>query len=162
MWLPYNGKPNQIKFERELHKKYIGTELEGENEPVAYNSSIIGNYSVDSFLSNFNAHVSPYLEHSVLSQVENFSRTDSLKCINFLDKPVNKSLFWKLFFDGSRSNDGVGAGCVLISPEGEKIMLTCRLEFDCTNNIAEYKALVQGLYKAIRLDVKYLQVFGDS
>ena len=43
MWLPYNGKPNQIKVERELHQKYIVTELEGENEPVAYNNNIIGN-----------------------------------------------------------------------------------------------------------------------
>eukprot|EP00253_Pinus_taeda_P026474 PITA_26474 len=41
-------------------------------------------------------------------------------------------------------------------------MLTCRLEFDCTNNTEEYEALVQGLYKAIGLDIKYLQVFGDS
>ena len=41
-------------------------------------------------------------------------------------------------------------------------MLTCRLEFDYTNNTAEYEALVQGLYKAIGLDIKYLQVFGDS
>eukprot|EP00253_Pinus_taeda_P010508 PITA_10508 len=51
---------------------------------------------------------------------------------------------------------------MLISLEGDKTMLTCRLEFDCTNNIAEYEALVQGLYKAIGLNVKYLQVFGDS
>jgi len=115
--LPYNGKPNQIKVERQLHQKYIVTELEGENEPIAYNSSIIGNYSVNSFLGNFNAHASPYLKHSVLSQVENFSRTDSSKCINFLDKPVNKSLFWKKKIDGSRSNEGARAGCVLISPE---------------------------------------------
>lgn len=41
-------------------------------------------------------------------------------------------------------------------------MLACRLEFDCTNNIAEYEALVQGLYKAIGLNVKYLKVFRDS
>ncbi len=41
-------------------------------------------------------------------------------------------------------------------------MLTCRLEFDCTNNTAEYEALVQGSYKAIGLNIKYLQVFGDS
>ena len=40
-------------------------------------------------------------------------------------------------------------------------MLTCRLEFDCTNNTAKYEALVEGLYKAIILDIKYLQVFGD-
>lgn len=130
--------------------------MEGENEPVAYNNNRIGNYFVDSFLGNFNAHTSPYLEHFVLSQVENFSQTDSSKCINFIDNPVNKSLFWKLFFDGYKSNEGVGAGCVLVSPEGNKTMLTCRLEFDCTNNTAEYEALVQGLYKAIGLDIKYL------
>ena len=41
-------------------------------------------------------------------------------------------------------------------------MLNCRLEFDCTNNTAEYGALVQGLYKTIELDIKYLQVFRDS
>ena len=51
---------------------------------------------------------------------------------------------------------------MLISLEGDKTMLTCRIEFDCTNNTAEYEALVQGLYKAIGLDIKYLQVFGDS
>ena len=88
--------------------------MEGEKEPVAYKNNIIGNYSIDSFLGNFNAHTSPYLEHSVLSQV---SQTDSSKCINFMDNPVNKSLLWKLFFDGSKSNKGVGAGCVLVSRE---------------------------------------------
>lgn len=98
----------------------------------------------------------------MLSQVEKFSQTDSYKCINFIDSPVNKYLFWKLFYDGSKSNEGAGAGCVLVSPEGDKTMLTCRLEFECTNNTVEYEALVQGLYKAIRLGVKYLQVFGDS
>ena len=66
------------------------------------------------------------------------------------------------FFDGSKSNNGVGEGCILVSPKGEKTMLACRLEFDCTNNIAEYEELVQGLYKAIRVNIKYLQVFWDS
>ena len=41
-------------------------------------------------------------------------------------------------------------------------MLSFRLEFECTNNTAEYEALVQGLYKAIGLKVQYLKVFGDS
>ena len=70
-------------------------------------------------------------------------------------------MFWKLFFDGSQYNDGAGAGCVLVIPEGNKTMLTYRLEFDCTNNTTKYEALVQWLYKAIRLEIKYLQVFGD-
>ena len=97
-----------------------------------------------------------------MSQVEIFSQTDSSKCINFIDSPVNKSLFWKLFFNVSKFNEGAGVGCVLVSPEGDKTMLICRLEFECTNNTVEYKALVQGLYKAIGLGLKYLQVFGDS
>lgn len=41
-------------------------------------------------------------------------------------------------------------------------MLSCRLEFERTNNIAEYEALIQGIYKAIGLKVQYLKVFGDS
>jgi len=41
-------------------------------------------------------------------------------------------------------------------------MMACRLEFECKNNTVEYKALVQGLYKAIDLDIKYLQLFGQS
>eukprot|EP00253_Pinus_taeda_P002787 PITA_02787 len=41
-------------------------------------------------------------------------------------------------------------------------MLSCRLEFECTNNTTEYEALVHGLYKAIDLKVQYLKVFGDS
>eukprot|EP00253_Pinus_taeda_P005487 PITA_05487 len=41
-------------------------------------------------------------------------------------------------------------------------MLSCRLEFECTNNTAEYEALVQELYKSISLKVQYLKVFGDS
>ena len=41
-------------------------------------------------------------------------------------------------------------------------MLSCRLEFECTNNTAEYEALFHGLYKIIGLNVKYLKVYGDS
>jgi hypothetical protein len=40
--------------------------------------------------------------------------------------------------------------------------LSCRLEFECTNNTAEYEALVQGLKKSIDLNVKELKVFRDS
>lgn len=72
-------------------------------------------------------------------------------------------MFWTLYFDGYGSNDGAGEGCVLISPNGERKIISCRLEFECTNNdVVEYEAMVQGLYKAITLDFQYLQVFGDT
>ena len=85
------------------------TELEGENEAITYNSRTVGTYAIDSFLGNFSAHISPYLENSVLSQVENFSQTDDSNFFSFLDNSVNTSLFWKLYFDGSKSNEGAGA-----------------------------------------------------
>ena len=47
-------------------------------------------------------------------------------------------------------------------PQKNKHFLSCRLEFECNNNTAEYEALVQGLKKAIELKVSNLKVFGDS
>ena len=67
-----------------------------------------------------------------------------------------------LFFYGSKTLEGSGAGCVLIDPKKNKHFLSCRLEFECTNNTAEYEALVQGLRKAIELKANNLKVFGDS
>ena len=67
--------------------------------------------------------------------------------ISLVDKP------WHLYFDGSRSKEGAGVGCMLLDPAGNKFMLSCRLEFLCTNNTAEYEALIQGLKKALELKV---------
>jgi ribonuclease HI len=69
---------------------------------------------------------------------------------------------WSLYFDGSKSHEGVGVGCVLIDPKGNKTFISCRLEFECTNNTTEYEALLQGLKKALDLKVQSLMVFGDS
>jgi ribonuclease HI len=69
---------------------------------------------------------------------------------------------WTMFFYGSKTWDGAGIGCVLIDPSQGKTLISCLLEFECTNNTAEYEALFQGLKKSIDLQVKYLKVFGDS
>ena len=58
--------------------------------------------------------------------------------------------------------EGSGVGCVLIDPKKNKNFLSCILEFECTNNTAEYEALVQGLRKAIELKVENMKVYGDS
>ena len=50
----------------------------------------------------------------------------------------------------------------MIDPKKNKHFLSCRLEFECTNNTAEYEALVQGLRKAIELKVENMKVYGDS
>ena len=50
----------------------------------------------------------------------------------------------------------------MIDPRKNKHFLACRLDFECTNNTAEYEALVQGIRKAIEFKVKNLKVFWNS
>jgi ribonuclease HI len=69
---------------------------------------------------------------------------------------------WTWFFDGSKSLEGAGVGCILKDPNGKKFMISCRLELQCANNIVEYEALLQGLKKAIDLKSKKIKVFSAS
>jgi ribonuclease HI len=75
---------------------------------------------------------------------------------------LDKNQIWSLYFDGSKSKEGAGAGCIIIDPAGNKTLLACRLEFECTNNVAEYESLLQGLRKALDMRIQNLIVFGDS
>jgi ribonuclease HI len=69
---------------------------------------------------------------------------------------------WKMFFDGASSREGVGAGVVLVSPTQEIISLSYKLEFETTNNVAEYEALVLGLRVAKDMGIEEISVFGDA
>jgi hypothetical protein len=51
---------------------------------------------------------------------------------------------WNVFFDGASSREGVGVGVVFISPAQEAISVSYKIEFEATNNVAEYEALVLG------------------
>lgn len=63
-------------------------------------------------------------------------------------KEMTVSGVWKLYFDGAYSRDGSGAGTLLISPKGHFIPFSYKLEFDSTNNIIEYEALILGVQAA--------------
>jgi ribonuclease HI len=69
---------------------------------------------------------------------------------------------WKMFFDGASSSIGVGAGVVFKSPSQETISLSYKLEFEVTNNVAEYEALVLGLRAARDMGIREMDVFGDA
>ena len=45
-----------------------------------------------------------------------------------------------MFFDGSSSKEGVGVGVVPTSPSNEILSLSFKLEFEATNNVAEYES----------------------
>ncbi|XP_025813041.1 uncharacterized protein LOC112890351 [Panicum hallii] len=65
--------------------------------------------------------------------------------------PVFTGPHWTIFFDGSARNKKVGAGMVLINPNGEQVKYMVLLDFEATNNMAEYEALIFGLTVALSL-----------
>nr|GEX53534.1 hypothetical protein [Tanacetum cinerariifolium] len=69
---------------------------------------------------------------------------------------------WTLFTDGLSCVDGSGAGLILTSPEGLEFTYSLRFKFTASNNEAEYEALVAGLWIAVQMGVKNVQVSVDS
>ncbi|XP_073137179.1 uncharacterized protein [Henckelia pumila] len=69
---------------------------------------------------------------------------------------------WILKFYGSSSEGTAGADMVIISPTVVKTALSFNLDFPCTNNQAEYDALVIGLEILKDLQAKDIQIIGDS
>jgi ribonuclease HI len=54
---------------------------------------------------------------------------------------------WIIFCDGSWGTFGAGAAAVLVAPSKVRTCYVARLDFSCTNNVAEYEALLLGLRK---------------
>jgi ribonuclease HI len=69
---------------------------------------------------------------------------------------------WVMYFDGSYTLKGAGAGVVLIPPEGDMLKYVIQIEFPATNNTAEYEWLVTGLWLAKKLGIWQLLIWGDS
>ena len=69
---------------------------------------------------------------------------------------------WTMYFDEAVNNRGADIGVILISPEGEMIPMIKRLEFEVTNNQAEYKACIFGLKALQNMRAEEITVYGDS
>ena len=69
---------------------------------------------------------------------------------------------WRMYFDGAVNNKGAGIGIILITPEGEMIPMVKRLEFEFTNNQAEYEACIFGLEALRNVGAKEVTVYRDS
>jgi ribonuclease HI len=67
-----------------------------------------------------------------------------------------------MYFDRLLMKTGAGAGLLFISPLGVHMRYVIQLHFDASNNITEYEALIVGLCIAVELEVRHLDVRGDS
>jgi hypothetical protein len=63
------------------------------------------------------------------------------------EERTNNAEAWTVFCDGSWGTFGAGGAAVLISPSKIKTCYAGMLDFNCTNNIVEYEALLLGLRK---------------
>ncbi|MBI2082058.1 MAG: ribonuclease HI family protein [Deltaproteobacteria bacterium] len=70
----------------------------------------------------------------------------------------------RLYTDGAaRGNPGpAGAGAYLCDENGDTVAELCEYLGETTNNIAEYRALLLGLKKAIELGFDEIEVLADS
>ncbi|XP_070019542.1 uncharacterized protein [Nicotiana sylvestris] len=64
-----------------------------------------------------------------------------------------------MFFDGAANFKGEGIGVVLVSETGQHHLVSVKLKFSCTNNMAEYEACILGLNLAIDMNIKELLIF---
>jgi ribonuclease HI len=65
---------------------------------------------------------------------------------------------WVVYCDGAWEAIGAEAAVILLSPSGIKLHYAARMQFNnesdmCTNNIAEYKAILMGLRKLRAIEV---------
>jgi ribonuclease HI len=67
-----------------------------------------------------------------------------------------------VFCDGSWGTFDAGAAAVLVVPSKVRTCYAARLDFSCTNNIAEYEALLLGLRKLRAMGIKRAILKTDS
>jgi ribonuclease HI len=67
-----------------------------------------------------------------------------------------------MYFDGSVMKEGAGVRLVFISPLGVRMEYLVQLHFLASNNVVEYEALINGVWIAVKLRIKHLEIRGDS
>jgi ribonuclease HI len=73
-----------------------------------------------------------------------------------------KGDLWIVYVDGLATKKNGGAGIVIDTPSGERLYNSLRLEFQVTNNEAEYEVVVAGLRIVQEMGVENVELRSDS
>jgi len=130
-----------INIDRERYLQHTVTDLETPNEPLSIEFPVLGNYSCDSDFGNFIPHlfVIPPTQKSEMtfqfdllaaaeeiilcqySSIGVIDNEDESEKISRHEEVINfPPQIWTLYFDGSKSQEGSRAGCILIHPKGKQ------------------------------------------
>jgi ribonuclease HI len=69
---------------------------------------------------------------------------------------------WTVFYDGSWGTFSVGAAAALVAPSKVRTCYAVKMDFNCTNNIAEYEALLLGLRNLKAMGIRRAILKTDS
>ena len=67
-----------------------------------------------------------------------------------------------MYFDRVVNQFRAGIGVILLTLEGEVVLITKKLAFKATNNEGEYEACALGMEALTALGVTEVEIFGDS
>nr|GEU88696.1 reverse transcriptase domain-containing protein [Tanacetum cinerariifolium] len=118
----------------------------------------------------FQAHPNIVITDQPIKQI--ISRLDTILADFLIAKPDENSLDtsvletpqepWTLFTNGSSCMGGSDAGLIPMSPKGTEFTYALRFQFTASNNKAEYKALIAGLWITVQMGVRNVHVSVDS
>jgi ribonuclease HI len=75
--------------------------------------------------------------------VDEDTARQATECAEPKNRVENKK--WNMIFDGAVSKEGEGVGVWISPPKVSTKLCSYKLVFECTNNMAEYEALILGL-----------------
>ena len=68
---------------------------------------------------------------------------------------------WRLYFDESSHKNGTRVGILILSPHDIPTKFKCKVDGKCSNNEAEYEALIIGLKILRGVGAKKVEIKGD-
>jgi hypothetical protein len=126
---------NTFKLNREVFRRYHIEDPKNPKNELKFINEGVGDYVI--------------LYNSIVTLEDKFQ-----------DDEVDK--VWYMNFDGDFSRIGKGVGIILQAPNGKILKFSYRLEFEETNNVAEYEAFLLGLELCKDRCIKCLNIKGDS
>jgi ribonuclease HI len=157
--IPLFGQQRRL-YRETLMKYMVSSQEKPHNYPL---------YSVHSDLDSFILYNDGDMERQIANLEDDVYNLEERKAtpeedktmIIQSDEPIEP--LWSLDFDGVVSKEGSGAGVWVSNSKARYTEShSYKLNFQCTNNIAEYEALMLGLKLLKNLGAKRISIRGDS
>ena len=89
---------------------------------------------------------------------------DSFNSQNVSFVPTHEELegVWNVIFDGEICREGAGAGVLVNPPGGRALNYSYKISFYCTNNEAEYEAIMLAIQILKYFQVRRVVIHGNS